>query len=124
MIHIKLNVYSTEAFLLRYSREQFYQQLSAMSSQAMKSARVGLHGQPGQASTCVSRRDRVRQLESSRKWFEISQLEIFNGKCSKVFDSKKGSYKRLETRTDYLNLSQNKSLYQVYKSVRVMYGPL
>ena len=64
MIHIKLNVYHTEVFLPRYWREQFYQQLSAMSSEAIKPAHAGLHDQ---ASTCVCRRDRVRRLESSRK---------------------------------------------------------
>ena len=98
MIHIKLNVYCTEAFLPRYWQEQFYQQLSAMSSKAIQSAQAGLRGQ---ARTCVSRRDRVRQLESSRKWFEISQLQIFNGKCSKVFDSKQGSCKRVQIISDF-----------------------
>ena len=39
--HGKLTVNRTEAFLPRYRQEQFYQQLSAMSSEPIQSAHAG-----------------------------------------------------------------------------------
>ena len=59
--HIYLIVERTEAVSPRYWWEQFYDHLYEMSSEAMQSAYAGLHCQ---ASTCVSRGDRARRLES------------------------------------------------------------
>ena len=82
----------TDSDLPRYWREQIYQQLSAMSSEYIKPGLAGLHGQ---ASTCVSRRDRVRLLERSAKLQESTSnvcrdAKKIDSKVSnaKLFDSK------------------------------------
>ena len=61
MIHIKLNVYCTEAFLPRYWREQFYQQLSAMSPEAINQPMLACTARPTHVSAGAT------ALESSRK---------------------------------------------------------
>ena len=82
-IHIKLNVFRTEAFLPRYWREQFYKQLSTTSSGAIKPAHAGLQGQ---ARTCVSRRDRARRLEISRNLRNLNKVAR-KFACSPTFHS-------------------------------------
>ena len=65
----------------RYWREQFYLQLSALSSEANTLAHAGPHCQ---AHTCVSRRDGWKVQESTSK---VRNLKISRSKVSKEFDS-------------------------------------
>ena len=105
MLHIYSIVKHTEAVSPRYWREQFYDHLSEMSSEAIKPAHAGLHGQ---ARTCVSQRDRARRLESSRNLSKVARKFA----SSQTFHGV--SFKSLQFEwTDYLRFSQNKSLDQV-----------
>ena len=74
--HIYLIVERAETVSPRYWREQFYDHLSEMSSEAIKPAHAGLHGQ---ARTCISRRDLARRLESSRNLNKVARKFTFRG---------------------------------------------
>ena len=71
--HIYLIVERAEAVSPKYWREQFYDHLPEMSSEAIKPAHAGLHGQ---ASTCISRRDRARRLDTVDSSSKVRNLKL------------------------------------------------